>query len=163
MKCIADKTWQVPNNMEALTETAGEVEEWLVSYGVCPRVPYTAHLIVEEMGTNIIKYGYDDTLPHFIRVQVLVDDERVRVMLEDDGHEFDPFKEPSPDLEELFASQREGGLGIELVRRICIHWSYHRERAINRVTLDIARRAPGDEDDLPALPVPPSAQGTPHP
>ncbi|MBP1588687.1 MAG: ATP-binding protein [Kiritimatiellae bacterium] len=149
MKCIADKTWQVPNELEALTTTSGEVEAWLASHGLRPRVPYTARLIVEEMGTNIIKYGYDDRLPHFIHVQVLLGDERVRVLMEDDGHPFNPFEQPPPNLEELFASPREGGLGIELVRRVCVKWNYERVGKWNRVTLDIAQRIPDDDVEEP--------------
>lgn len=149
MKCIASRIWQVPNDLELLTRTSAEVEEWLSTFPLVPRVPYTARQIVEEMGTNIIKYGYDDNLPHSISVQVYLDDALVRVVLEDDGHPFDPFAAPHEPLEDIIATRPEGGLGLILVQKICMRWHYERVGDINRVTLDIARNAPDDEEEAP--------------
>ena len=84
MNCIADKTWRVPNDLTEMAKTANEVGKWLAGFPVPSRIPYSARLIVEEMGSNIVKYAYGDADPHTIRVQVFLAQEGVAVTLEDD-------------------------------------------------------------------------------
>lgn len=147
MKFIAEKTWRVPNDIRRLMETAAEVGNWLEGFGLPERVSYTAHLAVEEMGSNIIKYGYEGG-EHTIHVSVFVGDETVRVRLEDDGKPFDPFSRPELDLEATLAEDGEGGVGIELIRKVCQRVAYERAGERNVVEMDIPKRMEDDEEEL---------------
>ena len=147
MKFIAEKTWRVPNDMRRLMETAADAGDWLDGVGMCGRVSYMAHLAVEEMGSNIFNYVYEGEEEHTIRVQVYVGNDRVRVRLEDDGKAFDPFARPALNLEETLAQDGEGGLGIELIRKMCAGVSYRREGEWNIVEMDIANQMEGDEEE----------------
>ncbi len=147
MGCIADRIWRVPGTIPALTAASREVGEWLSAQGLRPRVPYVVQLVVEELGTNIVKYGYDSPPPHEFQVHVAIGADAVRVSVEDDGHPFDPFARPARPVEEVLETCREGGLGIELVRQVCRSCRYRREGGLNRVDLEIARRLPDDELD----------------
>jgi anti-sigma regulatory factor (Ser/Thr protein kinase) len=55
----------------------------------------------------------------------------------DDGHEFDPTEHPSPDIERRIEDGLDGGLGLELVRRICPAMTSRREDGLNRLALSI--------------------------
>jgi len=147
MACIADRTWQVSGTIPALTAASREVGAWASTLGLAPRVPYTAQLVVEELGTNIVKYGYDDAGAHSFQVRVALEKDVLRVTVEDDGHPFDPFAGPSVPLEEVLATRREGGLGIALMRKVCQDCRYERVGGLNRVTFEIARRLPDDVED----------------
>ena len=146
MKFIAEKTWRVPNDMRRLMETAAEVGDWLEGFGLAERVSYTAHLAVEEMGSNIIKYGYEGG-EHTIHVSVFVGAEAVRVRLEDDGKPFDPFARPELDLEATLAEDGEGGVGIELIRKVCQRVAYERAGDRNVVEMDLPKQMEGDEEE----------------
>ncbi len=144
MQKTAEKTWQIPNRMEALADVAKEVFAWLADLPLSSRAKYSTGLAIEEMVTNSIKYAYDDDADHLIRIQILVDHAHVKLVFEDDGHAFDPTQRPSPDIETIVESQQAGGLGIELVRRMCDKMVYERQGDRNRITLHIRRLEPDD-------------------
>lgn len=144
MQPIAERSWEFPNRMEALASIAKEVFDWLASLPLSSRAKYSAGLAIEEMATNVIKYGYDDDRRHVIRVHVAVERDHLKIVFEDDGHPFDPTAHPSPNIERIVESRKIGGLGIELVRRICERMDYARAGAFNRLTLRIRRLDPSD-------------------
>jgi len=144
MQTPAERIWQFPNRMEALAAVAKEVFDWLAGLPLSSRAKYSAGLSIEEMSTNIIKYGYDDDREHFIRVLIVAERDHVKIVFEDDGHPFDPTRYPSPDLESIVEARKSGGLGIELVRRICEKMVYERDGRLNRLTLHIRRLEPND-------------------
>ena len=150
-KTIAERTWRFPNRMTALAAVAKEVFEWLANLPLSSRAKYSVGLAVEEMASNVIKYGYDDDREHEIAVHVAAQDDRVEIVFEDDGHPFDPTAHPAPDIEKIVNSRKTGGLGIELVRRICENMSYQRVGNRNRLVLHV-RRFEAHDTQLLSLP-----------
>ena len=150
-KTIAERTWRFPNRMTALAAVDKEVFEWLANLPLSSRAKYSVGLAVEEMASNVIKYGYDDDREHEIAVHVAAQDDRVEIVFEDDGHAFDPTGHPKPDLERIVESRKIGGLGIELVRRICENMSYQRVGDRNRLVLHV-RRFEAHDTQLLSLP-----------
>jgi len=144
MQMTAEKNWQIPNRMEALADVAKEVFDWLADMPLSSRAKYSTGLAIEEMVTNAIKYAYDDDAEHLILIRILVDHSHLKIVFEDDGHAFDPTQRPSPDIEDIIESQQSGGLGIELVRRMCDKMVYERIGDRNRITLHIRRLEPDD-------------------
>jgi len=104
-----------------------------------PQALYQAQLAAEEMGTNIIKYGYDDQLEHRItlRVESLADCFRLRIL--DDGRPFDVCQVPEPDPGQSLENRRSGGWGISLVRRLSRRMEYERRDGVNVLTVEISR------------------------
>jgi anti-sigma regulatory factor (Ser/Thr protein kinase) len=144
MQTTAEKSWQIPNRIEALSNLSKEVFDWLADLPISSRAKYSTGLSIEEMVTNVIKYGYDDNRKHLIRVHIAVSRDHVTIVFEDDGHPFDPTKHPPTDIDNLVESRKVAGLGIELVRRMCEKMSYARDGLLNRVTLHIRRLQPDD-------------------
>ncbi len=144
MQMTAEKTWQIPNRMEALADVAKEVFDWLADLPLSSRAKYSTGLAIEEMVTNAIKYAYDDDAEHIILIHIHADHSHLKIIFEDDGHAFDPTQRPSPDIETIIESQQAGGLGIELVRRMCDKMVYERVGDRNRITLHIRRLEPDD-------------------
>lgn len=144
MHKTAERSWQFPNRMEAMSATAKEVFDWLASLPLSARAKYSGGLAIEEMASNIIKYGFDDAREHLIDVRLRVEGNLLKIVIEDDGHPFDPTAVPAPDIERLVASRKAGGLGIQLVRRISEKMLYERDGARNRLTLHICRYDPKD-------------------
>ena len=150
-KTIAERSWQFPNRMPALAGVAKEVFDWMADLPLSSRAKYSTGLAVEEMASNIIKYGYDDEGEHVIRLRITANLDLLEIAFEDDGHPFDPTAYPSPDIERVVESRRGGGLGIELVRRICEKMIYRREDHRNRLTLHIRRYEAHDTQLIPML------------
>ena len=56
------------------------------------------NLSLEEIITNIIKYGYNDDLEHTIKVVIKLNGtQKLQLEIIDDGIEFNPFEHPAPD------------------------------------------------------------------
>ncbi len=89
---------------------------------------YALRLALEEMISNVIKYGYEDRDVHEIGVDLDFRSDAVRVRLTDDGRAFNPLTEAkktrtAADLSE----QGIGGLGVFLVRQLAGDLKYRRE------------------------------------
>ena len=151
-KTIAERTWRLPNRMTALADVVKEVFQWMADLPLSSRAKYSAGLAVEEMVSNVIKYGYDDDREHQISVRIVANLDHLEISFEDDGHAFDPTKHPSPDIERIVESRRVGGLGIELVRRICEKMTYARVGDRNRLVLHI-RRFEAHDTQLISMPL----------
>ena len=151
MEQIAEKSWQIANRLPAMADAAREVFDWLAGQPLPSRVKYSVGLAIEELATNMIKYGYDDDAEHLIRFTISVHPDHLKIVFEDDGHPFDPTAHPAPDIEKIVNSRKTGGLGIELVRRICEKMVYRREGALNRLVLHIRRHDAHDTQPIPTL------------
>jgi anti-sigma regulatory factor (Ser/Thr protein kinase) len=51
---------------------------------------YMLRLVIEEIGTNIVKYGYHQDARGVIQLQYTNGDGLLRVVIRDHGHPFDP-------------------------------------------------------------------------
>ena len=125
------------NSLPDLGRVTEEAMRFIEANGIDGQAAYVANLAIEEMVTNTLKFGYDDTAAHeiFLRVEVLP--KRLLLIIEDDGHEFNPLTAPDPDVH-LPAEQRTpGGLGIHLVRKFAEEMRYERRDGRNRLIIAI--------------------------
>lgn len=144
------REWQVPNQMERAFAIVYEIQAWIDALPIPEDAKYFTYAALEEMISNRIKYGFNDTNERFIAVQITAGDTVICLELVDDGHEFDPTAHPSPDIAQNLDAGMAGGLGIELVRRVCTRMDYRREGGLNRVTLHVdIREKPGCECSMP--------------
>ncbi len=94
------------------------------------------NLSLEEIITNIIKYGYKDDLEHTIKVVIKLNGtQKLQLEVIDDGIEFNPFEHPAPDTSKSLKERDIGGLGIHLVRNCMDYFNYERENNINKVVM----------------------------
>ena len=127
-----------PNQLADLNRVTEEAVRFIEERGAPPKAVYLANLAIEEMGTNIVKYAYDDTAVHEILLRLEFHPETLLLVIEDDGHEFNPLAAPDPDTH-LPAEQRApGGLGIHLVRKLAAKMGYQRRDGRNRLTIHIS-------------------------
>lgn len=90
---------------------------------------YMLRLVIEEIGTNIVKYGYPQAAPGAIQLQCAYGNGLLRVIIRDHGRPFDPCAHPDPDVSADIASQPVGGLGLFLVRESADELEYHHDPA----------------------------------
>jgi anti-sigma regulatory factor (Ser/Thr protein kinase) len=103
---------------------------------------------IEELVTNLVKYGYRDaTQPGSAEVTVRLDGEWLSIEIDDDGGAFDPFTQPEPNLDVPLEERQVGGLGLLLVKGLMERWRYRRQG--NRNIAEIARRVTHDSAGTP--------------
>jgi len=125
------------NNTMDLAQAQARIAAFLDSHRIGDVAAYTTRLAVEELVTNILRYGYDDTLAHRINVSVVVAGRAIELRIEDDGHAFDPNAAPPVVAPASMDSVAEGGRGLMLVREMVGPLQYERANGKNRVTLRI--------------------------
>lgn len=88
---------------------------------------YLLRLVVEEIATNIIKYGYSQDESGVIQLTCSCIDGILRVAIRDHGYPFDPRDQDDPDMYGDVNTRTIGGLGLFLVREFADHLSYHHD------------------------------------
>lgn len=103
--------------------------------GVDPRLRLPVDFAVEELFTNMVKYGAASTAD--VQIDVAVIDGGVEVTLTDyDVEPFDVTRAPDADVGLPIEARRPGGLGLHLIRRLvdAIEYDYSNEQRRSRIT-----------------------------
>ncbi|MEW5725352.1 MAG: ATP-binding protein [Thermodesulfobacteriota bacterium] len=138
-----DKTFSltIRNHFDELSRLTPRVDEFLEKSDVSSRAVFTINFVLEELLTNIIKYGYDDKKEHMIGVRLDMTAEGVLVTLTDDGHAFNPLDQAPPDFSQPIYERKRGGLGIFLLKDMVDHLEYNRRDNLNVIEVRIAEKS----------------------
>jgi anti-sigma regulatory factor (Ser/Thr protein kinase) len=131
----ASLEFEVANKLSALFPAMEELSRWLEEQQAAPAGAYLATLALEELVTNSVKYGYDDQAEHVIRVRVELTPAGMTMVVEDDGHPFNPLEQVEPDTNLPIEDRPLGGLGLHLLRKLSDRMEYAWKNDRNRVTL----------------------------
>jgi len=122
----------------ALARIEGALEAFAEQHGLAPKAAYGLSLVVEELVTNIVKYGYGDGAPGPVWLAVRLEDGSIVGTLTDAGIAFDPTGMDTPDVDAEMDERHVGGLGVHLVRTLAEEFAYHRDGDRNVVTFRLA-------------------------
>lgn len=131
----ADLDLTVPATTRGLDAALQSLEEVCAALSVDDGLLWRARIVVEELFTNIMKYGYGGECDRPVRVGVEVA-VGLTVTLEDEAFAFDPtqWKPASA------SPERVGQAGIALVSGLSSQMVYQRLANGNRITVVIVRR-----------------------
>lgn len=108
----------------------------LEEYDCPPKALYQIEIAIEEIFVNIVSYAElsaDEGVE--VRCEVLEDPLRVVVQFLDKGVPFDPLAKSDPDRSPEAIMEREGGLGIFMVKQMMDDVSYAYENGKNTLTI----------------------------
>ena len=94
---------------------------------------FAANLAIEEIVSNVLKYGYHDASEHEITIGLTLAENTLEIEISDDGRAFDPFNQPVAHASH--AAHRIGGLGIHLIRNMLDRCEYKRHNGRNIIRL----------------------------
>lgn len=112
-------------DFSSLDQIFAFVDEHLSAPGIGPDTRNSVHFIVEELFTNMVKYGTSSRLD--VTLAVRVEASKLTIELTDhDVEEFDPNSAPEIDPSVPLQQRRIGGLGIHLVKQMVdeLRYSY---------------------------------------
>ena len=122
---------------ENLEEATGFVEQVLARTGCSARTKLQIRLAVEEIFVNIADYAYPSGGGEAeLCCRLLPDPDRIRISFTDSGIPFDPLSREDADTSEEALLEREGGLGILLVKRTMDAAEYIRRDGKNILTIE---------------------------
>ncbi len=126
---------RIANDLSELERLAGVVEEFCERNGLEAKLVFNLNLVLDEIVTNTVSYGYDDAAPHVIDVVLRREGGMLTLVVEDDARAFDPLEAPEPDLDASLEDRRVGGLGVHLVRTLMDTVDYDRVADRNRLVM----------------------------
>jgi anti-sigma regulatory factor (Ser/Thr protein kinase) len=93
-------------------------------------------LSLEEVLTNVIQYGYQDSDEHQIEVRIVTLGDSIHLEVEDDGRPFNPLDVPEPATDLPLEERPLGGLGVFLVRKLMDSVQYRRRQGHNLLHME---------------------------
>ena len=106
------------NHLSELKRMSEAVSAWCRENNISSAVEFHLALALDEIISNIIRYGWKDSGEHQFNVRLSLSNDAVTVEVEDDATPFNPLDVPAPDLNQPLDERPVGGLGIHLVRQV---------------------------------------------
>lgn len=125
----------LPNDISTISQLSEFVETVCEEKGLDMALTMNLNLALEEAVVNVMSYAYPDSQGD-VKVDIIIDDQKVVSILTDSGIPFDPTQKGDVDTT-LPAEERPiGGLGIHLVKQIMDKVSYQYVDNQNILTLE---------------------------
>ena len=126
-------TITVPASEDKLDEITAFIDSELAKYGCQPNMQI--QMAVEEVFVNIASYAYENGGDAEITVNIITEPLMAEIIFRDSGVPFDPLAAADADTSEEAIEQREGGLGIYMIKTYMDSVSYAYEDGKNVLTV----------------------------
>jgi anti-sigma regulatory factor (Ser/Thr protein kinase) len=119
-----------------MPEVDGFVAAFVREHGIAADEASRILILLEELLTNLMKYGYPDR-PECGRAEIVLalNGSRLEIEFIDDGCAFDPFAASPPNLEVPLETRTPGGLGLHILRSLTDEAHYERRNGNNVIHL----------------------------
>jgi anti-sigma regulatory factor (Ser/Thr protein kinase) len=126
---------RMPNRIEALGSVESAFRSWASGHRIGEKTVADVNVALDELLSNIVKYGYADAAEHEIDVRFHLAGDELELEIVDDGVEFDMLAREEPDVTLGIDERPIGGLGIHIVKKLTSSQSYERREGRNRTIL----------------------------
>lgn len=126
---------EISNELKEISKVMSLVEKFSKRAELDLKIKQAAELALDELLTNTISYGYRDSNPHRITVEIEIEKQALKLIVIDDAIAFNPFEVKAPNLTSSLENRDLGGLGVHLVKNTMDDYSYKRSDNQNIVTL----------------------------
>ncbi|MDT8310467.1 MAG: ATP-binding protein [Methylophaga sp.] len=109
------------------------LDDWYIS----PTLQFRVDLAANEAVTNILSYAFPNGGEHRILLNLSLENDRLKLSIEDDGIDFNPLEMPPHKQPKSIAEAEIGGLGIHLIRHYMDECDYQRHNGKNHLILSM--------------------------
>ena len=129
-------TLSIENRIESLSAGIDEAQAFLADRAVDPGDSAQVMIMLDELGSNIIKSAWPGGGEHRFAMELQLDETRTMTLrVADDGVAFDPTDVTAPDLDACLEDRVVGGLGLFMVSEMSDTMEYSRVDGLNRLVL----------------------------
>jgi serine/threonine-protein kinase RsbW len=112
-------SYEIRNQPTALQDLKQELDSTLSAKLKGFDARATALLVIDELVSNLLKYGFDGEPDQRSYLKIEFDDDWLEIELKDNGHRFNPLVHPEPiSLSQGLSDRSVGGLGLYLVLKM---------------------------------------------
>lgn len=129
-------SYEFRNRTNALQSLKHELERTFFAQLHDPVVRSTVLLVVDELVSNLLKYGFRKGSEERSHLNICLDDNWLQIELRDNGQCFNPLIHAKPETLSSDLSERQvGGLGVYLILRMMDETRYEWVEPWNCLTL----------------------------
>ena len=118
-----------------VTSVIDAVEAFGEHHDLPAKAVFQLNLVLDELITNIVSYGFDEGADSVIRLEIALADGWLDVELADNGKAFNPVEAPLRDVGTGLEDRKIGGLGLKFVRTFMDRLDYRRDGGFNRLRM----------------------------
>lgn len=122
-----EKRIVIKNDIKEIPLLNKSVKDFCSEMGINQEYIAEIVLAVEETVVNIINYGFPEKESSEIVVDLEIEGNDLKIVIEDSGLEFDPTEMKDFTIEDSLEEREIGGLGIYLVKNLMDYMEYHRK------------------------------------
>lgn len=127
-------TLKIASDLAELDRMRAFLKKSFEGLSVSDKNYFKIELALLEICVNIIRYAYPDDKGE-IFIKVWQSEEKMFMEIRDWGVPFDPRGLKEPDMQEIIRSEKKGGLGVFLSRKLMDGFEYKREKDQNVLTI----------------------------
>jgi len=127
---------KIKNDISELEKVNQVFEQFAENHQLLLKITNPVSLALDEILNNIISYGYSDNENHEIKIEIQLSETLLKIQIEDDGLQFDPFKVEEADTKSEIEEREVGGLGMHLVKNMLDDLSYEYKNKKNCLILE---------------------------
>jgi len=128
-------SFELKSDLSELDTLCQHLETFGQKIGLSKKFIFEVNLVLDELFTNIISYGFDDDCEHVIKVTMTPENNGLCLSIEDDGKPFNPVAFKTPDVSCSIEESKIGGLGIHIIRKLMDDICYKRSKNKNVLKL----------------------------
>ncbi|HVY68295.1 MAG TPA: ATP-binding protein [Verrucomicrobiae bacterium] len=132
---VAERSVTLRNQLSEIERLSHIIDEFAEQNDLPVKAAYELNVVMDELLTNTISYGYPDKAEHNIELEMRAAGGVVTLVLSDDAIAFNPLDRPEPDISKPAEEREIGGLGIFFVRKMMDKVEYARAGDRNVITL----------------------------
>jgi serine/threonine-protein kinase RsbW len=112
-------SYEIRNHPGALQCLKHELDGTFFAQQRDPTIRSTVLLVIDELVSNLLKYGFKEGSEQYSRLNIALDDDLLEIELKDNGQCFNPLIHAKPKMLSSDLSARQvGGLGVYLVLKM---------------------------------------------
>ena len=130
-----NKTVQITNQRDQVDTVRKFFDDYSKENKLTEKTVHDIQMALDELLTNIVNYGYEDSDEHKIDVRFGINDDAVRVEIIDDSKPYNILEQESPDISLSVEDKPIGGLGIFLIKKLMSNVDYYTKEGKNHLVM----------------------------
>jgi phosphoserine phosphatase RsbU/P len=132
---INNFSFTLQNNLEQIIVLQKHIDKYCQQNNLTFTVQHAIEISLEELFTNITNYAFSDKNKHLIQFEFTIMNSLVRIVIKDNGLEFDPTVVIQRQAKTSLEQSKIGGWGLQIVHKYMDNLTYQRKENFNTLTL----------------------------
>ena len=129
------KTVRITNQRDQIDTVRKFFDDYSKENKLTEKTVHDIQMALDELLTNIVNYGYEDTDEHQIDIHFGVNDDAVKVEIVDDSKPYNILEKDNPDISLSMEDKPIGGLGIFLIKKLMSNVDYYTKEGKNHLVM----------------------------